>query len=376
MSGIYLHVPFCAKACHYCDFHFSTNHNLKMTMVEMMAKELFLRKSELPAEVTTIYFGGGTPSLLEIEDLSVLFNSLLKNFDISNVEEITLEANPEDVTAEKVKSWKEMGINRISLGGQTFNDSILQKFNRNHSADQTIRAIDLLSQNGIENISLDLIYGFNDDVENWERDLSLVFNLPIKHLSCYQLTFEEKTVLGNWLKKGKTKMISDEKSYLLLKMLEEKIEVQGWEWYEISNFTKPGYYSKHNSSYWKDKPYLGIGPSAHSFDGNDKRTINVANNHTYVEKLSMGEHATKETEKLNHTERDIEKVLIGLRTKWGLKIENLHNKEKMEIILNNSSLKQYFSSNLLWFADGTLNLTRDGFYMADKIILDIISEFD
>ncbi|MFQ3575483.1 MAG: radical SAM family heme chaperone HemW [Cytophagales bacterium] len=376
MSGIYLHIPFCHQACHYCDFHFSTNLGSTEKLIKMMAKELMLRKHEISSPIKTVYFGGGTPSILETEQLDTLFESLSSNYSLSEVEEITIEANPEDINREKVEVWKNLGINRVSLGIQSFNDDVLKKFNRNHSKDDSLKAIEVLFNSGIENISIDLIYGFDNYLKNWKNDLEQAFNLPIKHLSCYQLTIEEKTVFGKWHKKGLIQSIDEEIAFEQLKVLEEKIEEKGWVWYEISNFSEEKFNSKHNSSYWKNLPYLGIGPSSHSFDGINKRVKNISNNYKYIDSLTQEILAIEETEHLNESQINIEKIMTGLRTKWGIDISQLKNRKIIDSILGNEAIKQYIYANLVKFENNIISLTKEGFYVADKIILDIISEFD
>jgi len=373
MAGIYIHIPFCHKACRYCDFYFTTNLSNKKNLVEAVVEELVVRKNEIETCLRTIYIGGGTPSILNSQELDLIFQTLSKHFNCSNVEEITIEANPEDVTGENVQKWKSLGINRISLGVQTFNDRILSIYNRNHDKKTALNAVNLLNKAGFENINIDLIYGFTNDINIWKKDLDLVFQLPIHHLSCYQLTIEDKTYFGKLKKKGLLK-ISDDAGYHQLKLLEEKICKEGWEWYEVSNFCKKEKYSIHNKSYWLGDAYLGVGPSAHSFDGKYQRRQNYRSIIKYIEKIKRKEDPIAEKEDLTQTQRDIEKILTGLRTKWGVKLNELHNQKKIIATLEKASFKEYFFANLLQYKNNKLTLSAKGFYIADKIIVDIIQD--
>jgi len=273
LAGIYIHIPFCRKRCSYCDFHFSTTFsNYRGELVAAIIREIELRKSEINEPIETIYFGGGTPSILTEDELSSILGQIHRSFQFSKEVEVTLEVNPEDVTEETTSFWKKMGVNRISIGLQSFKESDLKWMNRAHDLDQGYKAVELLKKQGFENISVDLIYGLPGlTLLEWENHLKHVISLHIQHISAYCLTVEKRTALNHFVKTGKLKIpnedIQSEQFNLMLRILKQN----GFLQYEISNFAKPEFESKHNSSYWQNKPYLGVGPSAHSFDGKTRR---------------------------------------------------------------------------------------------------------
>ena len=281
-----MHIPFCKQACTYCNFHFSISLRYKAELVKALAKEAESEKSYLQAEtISTIYFGGGTPSILEISDLQFLISILFKNYLISPDAEITLEANPDDITPDKLKAWKDMGINRLSIGTQSFFEEELRWMNRAHNADQAINNLQL-ARKEFENITIDLIYGspLHSD-EMWKQNVDRALEFEIPHLSCYALTVEEQTPLYKLINNQKTPDIDNEKQARQFLLLMQWMREKGYEHYEVSNFAKPGFRSRHNSSYWKGEKYLGLGPSAHSYNGAERRW-NIANNNLYIKGIN------------------------------------------------------------------------------------------
>ena len=266
MSSIYIHIPFCKQACHYCDFHFSTSVKKKGEMIEMICREILLRKDELEQElVQTIYFGGGTPSLLTEEELKEIFKTIYNNFQISDNVEITLEANPDDLSEKKLKIFQAAGINRLSIGVQSFFEEDLKLMNRAHNAQEAVESIKLAKQY-FDNISIDLIYGIPEMTnERWEKNIDIALDLKLPHFSCYALTVEPNTALKKFIDKGKIKPVDDEVARVHFEILTEKLKKAGYIHYEFSNFGKLGYFSQNNTAYWTGKSYLGVGPSAHSF---------------------------------------------------------------------------------------------------------------
>ncbi|HEX8279323.1 MAG TPA: radical SAM family heme chaperone HemW, partial [Segetibacter sp.] len=272
MAGIYIHIPFCRKACHYCNFHFSTSQELQKDFVEALIKEIELQKNYLKESISTIYFGGGTPSLLPGADIQRIIGKLSNTFEIEQEVEITLEANPDDINTPKLKEWKSFGINRLSIGVQSFFEDDLRWMNRAHDAEQAIHCIYLAQQEGFNNLTIDLIYGtptLSDD--HWIKNIKKAIEANIPHLSCYALTVESKTALERLIAQNKLEDVDPDKQARHFEILTGIMEEEGYEHYEISNFARPGFRSKHNSSYWKGTPYLGLGPSAHSFNGNSRQ---------------------------------------------------------------------------------------------------------
>src|SRR6266542_127154 len=278
MAGIYLHIPFCRQACTYCNFHFTTSLRYKNDLVKALAKEAEMEKEYLQGEeISTIYFGGGTPSILDIYDLRLLIDDLFKNYSVAPNAEITLEANPDDISSDKLKAWKDIGINRLSIGVQSFFKEELRWMNRAHNAELAVNSL-LLAVKEFDNITVDLIYGsplLTDEMWKQNVERAIEFNIP--HLSCYALTVEEKTPLHKLINTNKTQNVDDEKQARQFLLLMQWLKERGYEHYEVSNFAKPGFRSRHNSSYWKREKYLGLGPSAHSYNGSERRW-NIANN--------------------------------------------------------------------------------------------------
>ena len=319
MAGIYIHIPFCRQACHYCDFHFSTSVKNRGKIIESIMIEMGLRKNEFRnLTINSIYFGGGTPSILEKAELIKLLESIYDQYDVSTDSEITLEANPDDLDELTLKNLLSVGINRLSVGTQTFDDRALKYLNRTHSSSKAIQVLELARKLGFTNISADLIFAIpgENSLIRLENDLKKLIDYRPEHISLYGLTIEEDTVFGNWHKKGIFHEVSEEENNRQYDMAVEKLISVDYEHYEVSNFCRLGMESRHNSSYWKSEPYLGLGPSAHSFSGNDRR-INVRDNHRYTVLLRNGE-LPYEKEILTPTKQFNEYILTRSRTKWGL----------------------------------------------------------
>ena len=328
MSGLYIHIPFCKQACHYCNFHFSTSLKYKERMIDAIVAEIELRHDYLSNKrLASIYFGGGTPSLLDENDFEKIVNKIDQCFRLTADVEITLEANPDDITIEKLEIWKKNGINRLSIGVQSFNDDDLRYMNRAHNATEAKTCIKLAQDNGFDNLTIDLIYGsptMND--KTWEENVNILYQLNIQHLSCYALTVEPKTALAYKIQHQKLAAVEEEQSARQYELLMGWMKANHYIHYETSNFAKEGFFAKHNSAYWQGAHYLGIGPSAHSYNG-FSRQWNIANNAKYMEiiegAINKGYQKTEiellfEKEVLSEQDRYNELVLIGLRTIWGV----------------------------------------------------------
>lgn len=371
MAGIYLHIPFCKQACTYCNFHFTTSLRRKDDLVSALVKEAEAEKEYLAGEaVHTVYFGGGTPSLLTVSDLTLLLSVLRKNYPVAAGAEITLEANPDDITEEKLKAWKGLGITRLSIGVQSFFEEELRWMNRAHSAQQTINNLQL-ARRDFDNITMDLIYGsplLTDEM--WKQNVDTAIQLDIPHLSCYALTVEEKTPLHKNIASHKSLDVDNEKQARQFSLLMQWLREAGYEHYEVSNFAKPGFRSRHNSSYWKGIPYLGLGPSAHSFNGMQRRW-NVANNNAYIKGIEE-EQPKRETEALTPAQGLNETVMISLRTMEGLDLNRIEKgwgeKEKQRLQKN---LAKYTSSGLVRINNHHAQLTDEGMLRADGIAADL-----
>jgi oxygen-independent coproporphyrinogen-3 oxidase len=372
LAGIYLHIPYCQQACHYCNFHFSTSLKNMEDMIGAIGKELNLRKDYLNEEINTIYFGGGTPSLLADQQISYLLNEINNAYNVSPNAEITLEANPEDINKDKAKSLIDAGINRISLGVQSFDDEILISLNRLHSKTAALEAIQILQDTGFINLTIDLIYGIpGQSIETWQKNLVQATELEIPHLSCYALTIEEKTAFGQWQKTGKLNPVTDlryEEDYnVMCNHLAEKSYVH----YEVSNFAKPGRESQHNSSYWQQAPYLGLGPGAHSYN-RERRQFNVSNNATYIKSLALGKLSMEE-EILTRSQIYNEYLLTGLRTNNGIDLTQIKQNFGFDILdQHRAFLQQCDDNNLVVFDDNHLKLTDKALILADSIIIELM----
>lgn len=368
LSGIYIHIPFCKKACHYCDFHFSTNPQLIGQLIEMIGVELEMRKDFLPQyiPVKTIYFGGGTPSLLEVRHLDSIINSISKHYAL-DLEEFTLEANPDDLDREKLKELKNLGIDRLSIGIQSFDARVLKFYNRVHNEHEALQAVDLAKWAGFEKLSIDLIYGFPfEDHSIWKRDLSKALSLDPGHISSYALTIEPKTAFGNWIKKGKFQEASEDFQAEQFEILIEAMEKSNYIQYEISNFGKEGHFAIHNTNYWKAMPYLGIGPSAHSFDGKE-RGFNIPNNVKYIKMLKEGV-LPYEADGLSGEELANEYILTSLRTIWGLSLAHLQINYGIDLLdLKKGLIQQLSAEDMICIHSHHIYLTNKGRLLADSI---------
>ncbi|OJJ17778.1 coproporphyrinogen III oxidase [marine bacterium AO1-C] len=372
MPSLYIHVPFCKQACHYCDFHFSVNQNNKKEIVQALAKEITLQKDYLPASpLQTIYFGGGTPSLLDESEFSYLVNTIHKTFSLSSNAEITLEANPDDLTLEKLHLFKKSGINRLSIGTQSFQDICLKYLNRAHNATQAQQSI-LEAQNlGFDNISIDLIYAIPvADHKTWQQDLEQATSLQIQHISAYCLTIEEQTVFGRMLQRNQMPPIDDEFASQQFNTLINHLSQHEFEQYEISNFAKNQSYSQHNSNYWIKNPYLGIGPSAHSYNGTT-RQFNVASNGKYLKSIQQNT-VPYSLEKLSKIDQVNEYIMTSLRTIWGCDLNKVFNSFGINVLIQNKSyIDEYIDKKLLKLENNILKLTNNGKLFADKIASDL-----
>ncbi|MBL0339709.1 MAG: radical SAM family heme chaperone HemW [Bacteroidetes bacterium] len=369
---MYLHIPFCRKACSYCDFHFSVNHEKMDAMIEAMCKEIELRKNYLENNgektvLQTIYFGGGTPSLLNSHHLDKLFNSITKYFTVAPNAEITLEANPDDLTDKKLLELKQSPINRLSIGVQSFFDDDLILMNRAHNASMATNSVKAAANAGFNNLTIDLIYGIpgmSDD--KWKRNLDIAFSLPVEHLSCYSLTVEKKTALDKWIREGKIAKIDDESAINHFKILMSEAAANKFDHYEISNFGRKGFYSNHNSSYWKNKSYLGIGPSAHSYNG-ISRQWNISGNTAYIMAINKNE-IPAEIEILTIENKFNEYIMTGIRTKWGLSRKYILNEfgAKFEAVFI-EQINEFIDSSAIQCIDEIYTLTDSGKLIADRI---------
>jgi oxygen-independent coproporphyrinogen-3 oxidase len=369
VSGIYIHIPFCKQACHYCDFHFSTSLKLKSNLVEAILTEIDLRLPYLKNKnIETIYFGGGTPSLLSEKELFLILEKLYKTYNVSSHAEITLEANPDDLSIDKLKELKRLEINRLSIGLQSFNDEELIWMNRAHTAAESEASVKRSQDKGFENISIDLIYGSKfSNLTNWKKTLDKTISLDVKHISSYNLTIEDKTKLGHDFKVKKEMAIDDEKSSELFLEMIDRLEKNKFIHYEISNFGKENWFSNHNSNYWKGIDYIGFGPSAHSFDG-VSRQWNISNNSLYIKNVNDTNESYFEKELLSEVDQFNEYILTSLRTIWGIDAEVLKNKFSSEIIHSfNRNINTYISKGMVTFTNNQYVLTSNGKLFADRI---------
>ena len=364
--GIYIHIPFCKQKCHYCDFHFSTSLKNKEDLITCLLKEIEIQKSYLNEEIVeTIYFGGGTPSFLDSLEVRRILDKVYAEFDVISNPEITLEGNPDDFTFQKLQELKQAGINRLSIGIQSFNDVDLTWMNRAHNSNQATKCVQDAQRLGFDNITIDLIYGLPEmTIEAWELNLQKAINLNVQHISAYNLTVEKGTALHHFVKTGKSKPVNDESSAEQFKILIQTLEENGFIQYEISNFGKENYFSKHNSSYWKRKFYLGIGPSAHSFNGNT-RQWNVANNAKYIKAINAGE-VPFELEKLSKNDRYNEYILLGLRTIWGCEFDYVKSEFGEERLRNLKEQLLNYSDQII-IDEQSFSLNQKGKVFADRI---------
>lgn len=371
MSGIYIHIPFCKQACHYCDFHFSTSMKKKEGMVLALAKEMELRKDEFQnEEVETIYFGGGTPSVLSIDDIRFLINSVYQNYNVIENPEITLEANPDDLDEETILQFANSPINRLSIGIQSFFEDDLQLMNRAHNLEEAKKCLAFATQH-FDNISIDLIYGMpNMSNEKWLQNIETALSFNIPHISSYALTVEPKTALHKMIKSGSISNIDDDLAQQHFHILIDKLQENGFVHYELSNFGKPNYFSKNNTAYWLGKKYIGIGPSAHSFNGKS-RSWNVSNNLLYLKAIAENK-VPSEIEILSKTDQYNEYIMTGLRTIWGVSLERIETEfgsSYLEYL--HQQAEKYISDNLLTVENNILKTTKKGKFLSDGIASDL-----
>ena len=373
MAGLYFHVPFCKSKCYYCDFYSRVNiDSLRGTYLCAVERELVLRKDFLQGEVVnTVYFGGGTPSLLTCGEIARLTDRATALFDLDTTE-VTLEANPENLSDGYLKGLKDTPVNRLSIGIQSFSDTELAAINRKHSAQDAINAVKRCQDAGFENISIDLIYGLpSQTIEGWNENLQKAVALDVPHISSYHLTYEEGTVLYLQAQKGKIAPVNEELSVEMFRTLRQTLLAAGYDHYEISNFAKPGLEAKHNSSYWNGTKYLGLGPAAHSFDG-DTRHWNVADTRGYIDALARGEFPC-ETEVLTDADRYNEFVMTSLRTAKGIPLEWMKLKfcDRLYNFMLQAAEKEIALGNLKE-ENGHLSLTEKGIFISDAVIRELI----
>ncbi len=374
MAGIYIHIPFCKQACSYCDFHFVTATHERSAMVDAIQRELHLRKRELGAtSIESIYFGGGTPSTLTDQQLTDILNTIYGQFSVAPNAEITLECNPDDLDRERLPLLRSL-VNRLSIGTQSFDESDLKWMNRSHNAAQAKNSVEWAATAGFDSITIDLIYGLPQaDLASWERNVTQALELPINHLSCYCLTIEPGTPLAYQVKKKRITPASEEAASSQFEHLQSWVTAAGFEQYEVSNFAQKGAYAKHNSAYWKRKPYLGIGPSAHSLIGSE-RSWNTANNKTYLLAINSG---TRPHESETLTEVDVfnEMIMTGLRTAWGIDMNQLNQlvgKKRATQLLKAVSASPY--SIQFEEVNHHLKLKPSALLLADKLAADLFQE--
>jgi oxygen-independent coproporphyrinogen-3 oxidase len=367
MAGIYLHIPFCRKACHYCNFHFSTRLESINEMADALMVECMIRKDEVSEPIETIYFGGGTPSLLSAEKIEKILETICFHYDVTDNAEITLEANPDDITKEKANAWQKIGINRFSIGIQSFVEENLIWMNRAHNAEQSKACINIIRDAGFENFSIDLIYGTpGQSLQSWEDDVELAIKNKIPHLSCYALTVEEGTALHHMIEHGKRATVNTDDQAQCFQSLIQKISSAGYHHYEISNLALPGFESRHNSAYWEGRPYLGLGPSAHSFDGR-KRSWNLAHNIDYMQAIKEGKLPSS-SEDLSDIDLLNEYIMTSLRSSKGLnknRIRDQWGEEKLNVIRKSMQIPAE-AENVVESEDAWI-LTPKGRFLADGI---------
>lgn len=372
MAGIYIHIPFCRKACLYCDFHFSTNLDNKKKLVDAICKEIENRKEYLENKtVNSIYFGGGTPSLLSLEELEQILSTIQTNFNANEKAEVTFELNPEDAEINYLQEIKKLGVNRLSIGLQSFNEEELKWMNRAHNAQQNFDCIKIAQQVGFDNISIDLIYGSKFQTpETWRKTLRTAFDLNTQHISSYNLTVESRTQLQHLIKEKKEKDVDSEMSSHLFDILIEETEKNGFNQYEISNFCKPGFIAEHNSNYWKGLSYLGVGPSAHSYNGISRR-FNVRSNAQYIQATESGKPFYEE-EILTANDKYNEYILTRLRTEWGCDVEEMQKSFGEKYVTHFlNQLEPYKQKNFISINQNVITLNKQGKHFADGIASDL-----
>jgi oxygen-independent coproporphyrinogen III oxidase len=377
MSGIYIHIPFCKQACHYCDFHFSTNLKKKDEMVLALVREIEMRSNPIthhPSPITepieTIYFGGGTPSILSVEDLRFLIDSVYKNYKVVENPEITVEANPDDLSEEQIIELSKNKVNRLSIGIQSFFEDDLKMMNRAHNSEEAKKCLETATQY-FDNISIDLIYGIPEmSNEKWLQNIEMALSFGVTHISSYALTVEPKTALHSFIQKGIIPQPDDEVAQEHFQILVDKLSENGFIHYELSNFGKENYFSKNNSSYWLGKKYIGIGPSAHSYDGKN-RGWNISNNSLYIKSIQENKLPI-EMETLTKTDRYNEYIMTGLRTIWGVSFDRIEEEfGKTYLDYLNQQAAKFIEDHLLFVDDNILRTTKKGKFLSDGIASDL-----
>jgi len=370
MAGIYIHIPFCKQACHYCDFHFSTGLNKQSQMVDAICREIILRKNEIKEEVKTIYFGGGTPSLLSRKQVMDILQTINKHFNVSLNAEITLEANPDDLSLEKIKELSQTAINRLSIGVQSFFEEDLQLMNRAHNHKEALTSIEC-SKKHFDNLSIDLIYGIPKMSQaRWLENLDIAISLEVPHISSYALTVEPKTALKKMIEKGKISPVDDALAKIHFDILQQRMTEAGFVNYEFSNFGKPGYFSKNNTAYWMGDSYLGIGPSAHSYH-QGVRSWNVSNNPKYIKSIEKNQ-LPLEKEILSTQDVYNEYVMTRLRTMWGidlLEIKSLFGEKYVDHL--RKELPVFLEKELIKKENNAYTITQKGKFLSDGIASDL-----
>ena len=371
MSGIYIHIPFCKQACYYCDFHFSTSLKRKEEMIDAIISELTIRKSEFNnEEVKTIYFGGGTPSVLSQKEIDRIITAVYENYKVVDNPEITLEANPDDLSVERIENLASSTVNRLSIGIQSFFEKDLKLMNRAHNAEEAKKSLSLAIRH-FDNISIDLIYGIpNTTNEEWRENIQTALSFGVPHISSYALTVEPKTALESFIEKGIIDNVDDELAQEQFLILVDELDKAGFQHYELSNFGKEDFFSQNNSAYWQGKKYLGIGPSAHSFNGK-QRGWNIANNALYIKKINAGE-LPLEIEDLSITDRYNEYVMTGLRTIWGVSFQKIKEDFGVKYLAYlKMQAEKFILEDLLYIENETLKTTRKGKFLTDGIASDL-----
>jgi len=371
MAGIYIHIPFCKKACHYCNFHFSTTLHLKNELITSLVSEIELRKTYFSSEIIeTIYFGGGTPSILDVSDLEKIIHAVHKNFKVADKIELTLEANPDDLQKEKINTFSKIGVNRLSIGIQSFFDEDLLFMNRTHNGSEAVSCIHNALESGIDNLNVDLIFGYPLlSNKKWAHNVDTVLEMNIPHLSCYAMTVEPYTAFSSFIQNKKMAPMDAEQSAKQYEYLMNRLNENGYEHYEISNYAKPGKRAQHNSSYWKGISYLGIGPSAHSYNGSC-RQWNIANNANYIQGI-QSKNPLIELEVLTDEQIINESIMIGLRTIEGYNYSSIINQFTNEQKAAFERTKnQYLSQELIKENNHIITLTQQGKLLADHIAAD------
>ena len=372
MAGIYIHIPFCKTRCIYCGFYSTTLLDMRNEYIDAVCREMKLRKNYLNEPISTIYLGGGTPSMLDENNLNKLFLYINNVYSVNANAEITMECNPDDVTPEFANIISRLPINRVSMGAQTFSDKRLALLHRRHNAGEVSKAVMLLRKAGIHNISIDLMFGFpNESLEQWKEDIATALALNVEHISAYSLMYEEGTPLWNMLKNGKIEEIDDDLSIAMYNELVSQLTASGYEHYEISNFAKPGFRSRHNSSYWHQVPYIGLGAAAHSFDMKS-RQWNVADVRKYIKSINSN-IIPMERETLDKDTIMNDIITTALRTSDGIdlkKVENMLGSEYSNQVVKNAA--KHIDEGLLELKDGRIKLTKKGIYISDMIMSDIM----